>query len=699
MVEERIALIGNPNIGKSSLFNQLTGLKQHVGNYPGITVDKTTGKLVVHGKSYRLYDLPGIYSIYPNAQDEEIVPAVLLNPKHPDHPDKLILVANAANLKRSLLLIEQVVDLKIPSMLVINMMDEAEKKRITIDLNKLESHFGIPVVLTNARKGIGVEKVKERLNEIKPPTHHIYEFNSDQVALLNEVGKDYPGQLTYFTWQLLAQRDLSWLPEMDQAKVNEFKKNNNIIPRRLQVAETLGRYKAIDHLLEGILNQQPGSAKNFTTKIDKWVMHPVWGYIIFGALLFIIFQSIFTLSEYPMNLIEQGMAGINSSIKRALPAGPLSSFISDGIISGLGGIVVFIPQIFILFLFLLLMEQSGYMSRVVFLMDRWMQPFGLNGKSVVPLISGAACAVPAIMSARNIDNRKERLITILVTPFMTCSARLPVYTMIIGLVIPSITWGGIQLQGVVLLGMYGIGVASALLAGWLLQRLIKSRYKSYLIIELPPYQLPQFKGLAISLYDKVKSFVWGAGKIILALSMVLWVLASFGPTSTFKNADQLVRQRYHNVSIEEKEIQSEIASFKLQHSYLGYLGKGLEPFIRPLGFDWKMGIGILSSFAAREVFVPTMATIYSMESDLDKDGMKGLKERMKADINPQNGKPVYGFASGISLLLFYAFAMMCMSTVATVKRETKTWRWPLIQLFSMTALAYFISLIMYQILV
>lgn len=697
MGEVKVALVGNPNIGKTTLFNQLTGLNQQVGNYPGITVDKTTGKFHANNIICKLYDLPGVYSLYPNAYDEEIVASVLLNKEHPDHPDKLILVANAANLKRSLLLVEQVADLGIPSILVLNMADEATRNHISIHVEEMSAHYGIPVLLTNARKSKGIAAIKKQLDNATIPQHHIYKPQSEHQTILSGITQLIPNHKPYIQWQALCQKDLGWLTTDDQLLVKDFKLKHQVNSRRLQVSETLQRYRLIDELIRVTTTQQPNARKSFSEKIDRWAMHPFWGYVIFAILIFLVFQSIFTFSEYPMQWIEYGMNQLTSGLKNTLPAGPLTSFITDGIISGLGGILIFIPQIFILFLFLLIMEQSGYMSRVVYLMDKWMQPFGLNGKSVVPLISGAACAVPAIMSARNIDHKKERLVTILVTPFMTCSARLPVYTIIIGLVIPAKNIAGFNLHGLVLLFLYFLGLLSALVAGYIYHKTIQSKYKSYLIIELPGYKMPVLKSLIMSLYEKIKSFVFGAGKIILVLSMILWIMASFGPTSSFRNAEQIIRKETTNQVLTEEEIDSRIATYKLEHSFLGYMGKAIEPGIAPLGYDWKIGIGILSSFAAREVFVPTMATIYSINGKMDKEIKVNLKQRMQNETNPSTGKPVYNFASGISLLLFYAFAMMCMSTFATVKRETKTWKWPLIQLFSMTGLAYIVALVTYQI--
>jgi len=682
MSAKKVVLIGNPNIGKSSLFNQLTGLRQKTGNYPGITVDKKTGIFKHNEVEYLLYDLPGTYSLYPTSHDEEIVYELLANNQHNDHPEKVIIVADATQLKRSLQLVEQVLELELPTILVINLIDEAEKNGISIDVKYIEKLYGIPVVVTNARQGKGIHELKNTIESATKINTSLFKIPGEFNEVINEVKTKLSIVSNYKAWYLLAKREHSFLNKKDLEILNECRGNYELIPRRLQVKEFLQRNERIKEIDKNAVVYSPKKLNNITTVIDKWVMHPLWGYVIFGIILFILFQSIFTVSQWPMEWIEMGFIHISDWVKTTLPVGPVQSLLADGVIPGISGILIFVPQITILFLGLLILEETGYMSRVVFLMDRWMKPFGLNGKSIVPLISGAACAIPAVMSARNIEHKKEKLITILVTPFITCSARLPVYALIIGLVIPTNQFFFMNLQGVVLMGMYLLGVLGALLSGIILKFIINDKYKSYLIMELPPYRMPLFKNMFISLWEKITAFVFGAGKIILAISIVLWVLSSFSPgvnrVPTFTKSQSGVE-----------------ASAQLENSYLGLVGKRFEPAIQPLGYDWKTGIGILASFAAREVFVPTMATIYSIDNS---DNYVLLKDKMKADLNTKTGKPVYSFASGISLLMFYAFAMMCMSTVAAVKRETKSWKWTLVQFVSMTLLAYIVSLFTYQLL-
>lgn len=689
-MECKLALVGNPNTGKSSLFNQLTGLRQHVGNYPGITTEKKSGTYQHQGTVYKVYDLPGTYSLYPGSADEEVVFDVLGRPGHPDYPDKVVVVADLANLKRGLLLFYQLRMLPLPMVLVLNMADEAERRGIEADVPRLQKELGVPVVLTNARKGKGLAELRQTIAALQPQTPLEFAIPEEYAPAVKETAQLYPGQSAYAIWQLLARG-------AGAADLQEIRRKYKLVPRRMQVKESLLLYRQMEAVTEHTLRQREGQSDSFTHRLDKWLLHPVLGYIIFFGLLFLVFQAIFSWSALPMAWIENGFQALSSRLSASLPEGPLSRLLTEGIVPGVGGIVIFVPQIAILFFCLLLMEESGYMSRVVFLMDKWMRPFGLNGKSMVPLMSGAACAVPAVMSARNIEHKKERLITILVTPFITCSARLPVYSLIIDLVIPSRTWMGMNLKGLVLLLLYVLGLLAALGAAAVLRGFIRSAYKSYLIMEMPVYRVPHWKNVFTGLWEKTSAFILGAGKIILAVSILLWVLASQGPRS-FRSAEQEVRQSQAYSGYTEEELQLVIKATRLERSYLGWIGRSIEPAIRPLGYDWKIGIGIISSFAAREVFVPTMATIYSISYEDDPgQGDKLLRERMGA-VRRADGRPLYDLATGISLLLFYVFAMQCMSTLAAVKRETKMWKWPLIQLVVMSSLAYLAALLAYQLL-
>lgn len=693
-----ITLVGNPNVGKTSLFNKLTGLRQKVGNYAGVTVEKREGNVEKNGKKYHIIDLPGTYSIFPNSLDEEIVFQTLGNKENKEYPNLAVVVAEPSNLKRSILLYFQVKDLGVPAIFVINMKDEIEAKGLSIDIKKLEQLLETKVILTNARNGEGLDELISNF-EYQPVQNHT-KFNAGSLyeGAVADVKAAFNLSSDYLAWLYLGQKNINFLTAEQSQNLNTLKKKHKTVERRIQVKETVDRNQHLDQILSEVVQYNHKQEKTFTEKLDSILMHPIYGYVIFLAILLLMFQAVYTWSGPLMDWIDGLFGSLQEFTTSTIPAGPLADIITEAIIPGIGGIVIFVPQIAILFLFISLMEETGYMSRVVYLMDRWLKPFGLSGKSVVPLISGVACAVPAVMSARNIENAKERMLTILVTPFMTCAARLPIYIVIIALVIPDEEWYGLNLQGLALFLMYVLGVAGALLSAVILNIVIKAKHKSLLVLELPTYKLPDWKNVAINVWEKTLGFLVGAGKIIFSISIILWVLGSFGPGEQFNNAEEIVTA--HNPRMSDEDLQNEIASYKLEHSYLGTIGSVIEPVVAPLGYDWKMGIGLISSFAAREVFVGTMSTVYSLgEVDIEEDEQKGkLLDRMRAEINRNTGVAAYTFASGISLLLFYAFAMQCMSTIAIVKRETDSWKWTLIQTGFMTGLAYAVAFIAYQIL-
>ncbi len=692
----KVSLIGNPNTGKTSVFNLLTGLNQQVGNYPGITVEKKEGVCKLsRGVKAHILDLPGTYSLNASSLDENVVIELLLNKKDKDYPDVAVVVSDVENLKRNLLLYTQIKDLEIPTILVINMADRMSRRGITLDIALLEKELNTKIALVSARKKEGIDELKKLIESYamlsKKPCVNALSFAPDYFDRLQ---KAFPNQSLYKLWLVITQ-DVNFrkLDKQTAAIAPDFKIKSESELKRLQQKETIKRYQFINGVLKNGLVVDEKAATGMRERLDRVLTHKFWGYFIFFAILLLIFQAIYDWSSYPMDLIDEGFAWLSEFAKSTLPAGPFVDLITEGIIPGLGGIVIFIPQIAFLFLFISILEESGYMSRVVFLMDRVMRKFGLSGKSVVPLVSGTACAIPAVMATRNIENWKERLITILVVPFTTCSARLPVYLIIIALVIPDEKIGWIfGYQSLTLMFLYFLGFAAAVGSAWVLNKILKIKSKSYFVIEMPGYKVPLFKNVAINVIEKTKAFVFGAGKIILAISIILWVLASFGPGDDFNNAEEIIASTHADLSQEEQE--NEIASYKLEHSFIGYAGKAIEPIVAPLGYDWKIGIGIISSFAAREVFVGTLATIYSVGSDEEET----IKNRMAAEVNAKTGGPLFDLASGISLLLFYAFAMQCMSTLAIVKRETNGWKWPMAQLIFMSVLAYSISLIAYQIL-
>ncbi|MCC7333159.1 MAG: ferrous iron transporter B [Flavobacteriales bacterium] len=649
----RVLLVGNPNTGKSTLFNTLTELNQKVGNFPGVTVDKKSGYLRINDKSVSVTDLPGAYSLSPNSEDEKITSKIV---SETENNDVVIAVADATNLSRNLMLVTQLIDKNKTVVLALNMMDLLQKNNQEINIDELSSQLGIRVIPLNAYVGKGIEDLKQAIVSAQKPTKKFIE--SSEFGSLDD----------------------------------------NLI-----------RYKKINQLVDKCIIKK-GEDKNsgLTKKIDNILTHKYYGYMIFLSLMFLIFQAIFSWSSYPMEIIENAFLQLGGWLSEVVPQGILSDLIVNGIVAGLSGVVVFVPQIAILFAFIIILEDTGYMARVSFLMDKILRQFGLNGKSIIPLLSSTACAVPAIMSARTINNTKERLITIMVSPLISCSARIPVYTLLIAIAIPKDkTFGMFNLQGLLMMGLYLIGFLAALFAAWIMKIIIKSNEKSTFILEMPIYRMPKWKSVGLNIFSKVKVFLVDAGKIIIAISIVLWGLSSYSPGNRIEkieekyseaiksqNGNQLLMNQ-NGEYMNEEELNAHIASEKLEASYAGIIGKTIEPLIQPLGFDWKIGISLVTSFAAREVFVGTMATLYSVG---DSDNSTSVREKMIDAKNSKTGEKLYTFATTISLLLFYAFAMQCMATLAVVYRETKSFKWPVIQLVYMGALAYFSSLLAYQLL-
>ena len=685
----KIALAGNPNSGKTTLFNAFTGLKQKVGNYPGITVEKKTGKSTLSADIVaEVIDLPGTYSLFPKSMDEEVAQQVLCNNTDEDYPDVTVIIADATNLRRSIFLLTQVIDLNMNVVLALNMVDIATKKGILVNVDLLSEELGIRVVAINARKRKGIEILKEAIVHAidEKPKKPFLDVSKIFKGIIEKANKIRGVENNYASFLALCKQKLSG-EVMNRCALNQLCKKNEIIPERAQAKETVKRYKAIDKIIHSTVKTgAPVGKYQFTKKMDDLLIHPFFGYVIFLSILFLLFQAVFSWSAYPMDLIDGFFTNLSIWTANAIPKGMLNDLLVNGILAGLGGIVIFVPQIAFLFAFIAFLEDTGYMARVSFITDKLLRGVGLNGRSIIPLLSGAACAVPAIMSTRTISSWKERLITIMVTPLMSCSARLPVYTLIISMIIPAEDFLGFNLQGLVLMIFYLIGFVSAIGVAYLMKFIIKSKERSYYIMEMPSYKIPDWKTVIYTIVEKVKVFLFDAGKVIIAVSIILWFLSSFAPGKKFEKIEEQWAGKV--------DAEMHIAADKLEASYAGIIGKTIEPAIKPLGFDWKIGISLITSFAAREVFVGTMSTIYSVGDD----DIQSIQERLKNVKNQETGEAFFTPAVGISLMLFYAFAMQCMSTLAIVYRETKHWKWPVIQFLYMGVLAYLSSFIAYQIL-
>ena len=698
----KIALTGNPNAGKTSVFNLLTGLRQKVGNFPGVTVEKKVGKLDIgNGQLVDLIDFPGTYSLYPNAQDERIVVQTLVNPQDPNYPDAVIYISNINMLEKHFLLFTQLKDLGLPVILALNMIDEADREGLKVDTQLLARKLKIPVVTISGRTGAGIPELKRTIAELKidsdtssTPTF-FYSPNNKEKKIIEELQPSFPDLSDYQT--LLLAHHYQWLPFLDANQkdaIGAVVEEEEFQSLKHQVSETMTRFDQFTPLVKRAIQHSSTGRNKWTETLDRWLTHRVAGPFVFIILMLLVFQAIYAWATYPMDWIETAFATISGWVTVALPEGWLTSLITDGLLAGLGGIMVFIPQIAILFFLISLLEEVGYMARAAYMFDRLMQFFGLNGRSVVALISGGACAIPAIMSTRTIGNWKERLITIMVTPLISCSARIPVYTVLIGFVVPSSTvLGFFNLQGLAFMGLYLLGIVAALLSALVFKWILKSGESSFLMLELPEYRLPVARNVGLTVWEKVRTFILEAGKVILVISIVLWVLASYGPKGDMQQAEAAALETARQEQMDEAATQNLVASKRIEASFAGQLGKLMEPAIRPLGFDWKIGIALITSFAAREVFVGTMSTIYSIGSDADEFS---VRDRMAQERNPITGAPVYTMGASLALLLFYVFAMQCMSTLAVVRKETGSWKWPTIQFVFMTALAYLSALIAFQ---
>ena len=697
-----IVLIGNPNSGKSSVFNHLTGLRQKIGNFPGVTVEKKSGVFQFSNKEKAtVIDLPGAYSLYPRRSDEWVSYKQLMSPAAGEGVDIAIVVVDATALRRNLLFVSQVIDLKIPVVVALTMMDIAKKRGIRVNIDQLSREMQVPVVPVNARSGKGVDELKSTVFQVlgNPVTpKDFFPVGSLAENAVVEMQELFPTMSAYSSIHHLINHENFELNSVDQEKIEKIEEKFNVNHTKIQAEDIQQRYKRIRDIVNKSVEEDSVEEKKlFSEKLDSFFLHRTWGYLIMGVVLFLLFQSVFWAAEYPMNAIEQGIGALSGYLGGVLEKTWYADLFINGVLAGLSGILVFVPQIMILFGLITLLEDTGYMARISFLTDRIMRRVGLNGKSVMPMIGGFACAVPAIMSARNIENKKERLLTILVTPFMSCSARLPVFTILAALVVPNKKFLGVlSLQGLVLMGLYVFGVLIAMFVSYLLNLFIKIKEKSFFILELPLYKQPRWNNIIVTMFDKAKVFVFDAGKVIMVISLLLWGLSSFGPGEKRDQINRTYTERIKNTPSLTESLEKERAASLLEHSYAGILGRSIEPVIRPLGYDWKIGIALITSFAAREVFVGTMATLYSVGESEDSSG-NTLTKKMESAKRP-DGSLVYSTATGFSLLIFYLLAMQCMSTLAVVKRETGSWKWPLIQLLYMTGLAYLLSFITYQLL-
>ncbi len=696
-----IALVGNPNSGKSSLFNALTGLNQKVGNFPGVTVDKKTGiSKISDTLTASIIDLPGTYSLYPKSADEQVTYEVLLNQKSADRPDLIIVIADASNLKRNLLFCSQIIDLKMPVVIVLTMMDIARQKGITVDTEALSAMMGVPVVTVNPRRNRGMGLLKKAIVDQQqakrvslPDFIDLPAITGDWLQEIRSISALYSN---YGALHIACNyNELRYINAAQRIRIAALLGEAGFQKSKVQAEEIMQRYKKIDTIMQRcVAMDSPMKKMVVSERFDKVLLHPVYGNLILLGVLFLLFQSIFWLARYPMDWVEQGFVYAGNGLNAILPAGIFKDLLVNGVLAGISGIAVFVPQIMILFGLITILEDSGYMARISFLTDRIMRSAGLNGRSVMPLISGMACAVPAIMAARTIQNKKERLITIMVTPLMSCSARLPVYTMLIALVVPQRSLLGVfNLQGLVLMGLYLLGFFMALLVAKVMNFLIKTKERTFFLMELPVYRAPRWKNVGTTMIEKGKIFIRDVGKVIIVLALILWALAAFGPSEQMRAVEEKYAALAAQHPGQKAEIEHEHATSKLEHSFAGILGHGIEPLIRPLGYDWKIGIALITSFAAREVFVGTMATLYSV-GDAEA-GKETLHEKMK-EARRVDGSPVYTLAAGLSLLIFYVFAMQCMSTLAIVKRETRSWKYPAIQFAYMFSIAYLSALLVYQ---
>ncbi len=685
----KVALVGNPNSGKTTLFNRLTGMNQKVGNFPGVTVEKRISNILLpSGVPVALMDLPGSYSLSANSQDEMVVQDILLNPNHQDYPDVVVLVVDVTNILRNLFFASQIIELGIPVVLALNMMDLLLKQKQEVDMKMLGEQLGVPVLGISARSGLGVKELLTRIENGVSVSMKAFS-NSQELGgkALQDVKLSFPEWNNYTAFKNLNNYRNIHNAGIQQ-KLADIAAKHQYDTYKSELLEINERYGAMDKIVRSVLiNTRQQQKQALSRRLDRFVTHPVGGLFIFLLIFFFLFQAVFTIAAYPMDWIDTGFSWLGGKIAESLPESVLADVLIDGILPGLAGVLVFLPQIMILFGLITILEDSGYLSRVSFMSDGILRKFGMNGKAVIPLVGGFACAVPSIMAARTIENKKERIITMFIIPLMSCSARLPVYVFLVAFIVPDeYVWGIFSVQALFMLGLYLLGLIAGMVVAATVNKFLKSDNKSSFLLELPAYKAPSGRTVLITMRNKGKTFVVEAGKIILLASLVLWALSYVGPTG---ERDE-VRNNYETAiqsaesEDEKQDLERKLNSALLEVSFLGYIGKSIEPAIRPLGFDWKIGIALVNSFAAREVFVGTMATIYSVEED--EQSAKGLRAIK------------FSYPVALSLLLFYVFALQCMSTIAVMRQETRSWKWPALQFFIFTAMAYLSSLLVFQML-
>jgi ferrous iron transport protein B len=717
-----IVLTGNPNSGKTTLFNALTGLRARVGNYAGVTVERKEGRLLnaPADLNARVLDLPGTYSLSPQSLDEQISRDVLLNrlPELPA-PSAIVVVVDASNLQRNLYYATQVIELGHPTLIALNMVDVAEENGRHIDTGKLAGELGVPVLPLVASTGQGVAELRQAIlaSLQAPPRAKPRHFSQLPALLKAEAGniaallaKTFQGRraqaaaeaLLILSNEKALASSLQHYPPPIQEAVAAARRRLDAAGVDWRGATIEGRYLGVAAIQTAVTTELAPPGETFSDKLDRTLTHKVWGTLIFVGIMMLMFQSIFTFARIPMDALQGGVDWLGGVVAGLIPPGDLNSLLVDGVIAGVGAVVVFLPQILLLFLFIGFLEDTGYMARAAFLMDRLMSKVGLHGKSFIPMLSSFACAIPGIMSTRTIENPKDRLVTILVAPLMSCSARLPVYTLLIAACIPNLTvLGFLRLPGLTMLAMYLLGIVVALLMAWLFKKTLLKGETPMLIMELPPYKWPLLRVVARHMWDRSKLFLRRAGTVILGINILLWFLATYPHSAALQAVPGGARahlkaqlppaaagQQPAALATPAAALDSQTAGENLRQSFAGRLGRLIEPVIAPLGFDWKIGIGIITSFAAREVFVSTMSTVYNVgKTDTIPSGMTSLAQTLQAQKRP-DGTPVYTPLTAITLMVFYVFALQCVSTVAIVRRETNSWKWPFFQWLYMGALAW-----------